>query len=143
MSIKHFFFAIICLSPALVLAQAPARSTNPMEALQVQGMQAMMQNMQAIQNCMAGIDQSRLQAIAEQAQETQTQIQQLCEANKGSEARKVAMDFAKQLEKTPELNQMQNCLKDLPDMMKGHIPGTDMAQLQKDYEKEDICALMK
>jgi hypothetical protein len=143
MSIKHFIVAIFCLSPALLLAQTPARPANPMEGLQVQGMQALMQNMQGIQNCMAGIDQSRLQAIAQQAQNTQTQVQQLCEANKGAEARKVALDFAKQLEKTPELNQMQNCLKDLPEMMKGHIPGTDMAQLQKDYEKEDICALVK
>lgn len=117
-----------------------AETNNPFANMQTEGMQNMMSAMQSIQACMANIDQDQLMTLGQQAETVQAAIQKACEAAKPEQAQKMAMDFVGELKKSKAVNQAQACLKDLPDMMKGHLPGTDIQQLQSELEKKDICA---
>ncbi len=138
MTLRKLAFITLLISPTLALAAEPQ---SPFASMQTSGMQDMMKNMQGIQMCMSKIDQSKLQAVAAKAQTTQTNIKNLCAQGNSAEAEKIAVAFAREIQGTPEMSALQNCLKDLPEMMKGHIQGTDMAQLQKEFEQKNICAL--
>lgn len=133
---KNFMLLLLVLSSFNLLAE----TTNPFAGIQTEGMQTMMLNMQAIQNCMAKINQDELMAIGQQAKTVQENIQKECSAAKPNNAQKIAMDFVKELEKSSAVKQAQACLKDLPDMMKGHIPGADIQSLQSELENKDICS---
>ena len=120
-----------------------AEDGNPLQNMQTDAMQNMMGSMQKIQSCMAGIDQAELMALGKQAKTIQESIEKECQAGNAKRAQKTAIDFANTLKASKVATQAQNCLKDLPDMMKGHIPGTDISQLQSELEKKDICAIGK
>lgn len=125
----------------LSCTQVFADTANPLSAMQTNGMQNMMQNMQAIQTCMAKIDQEQLMSLGKQASAVQEKVKKACESKDLSQAKKIALDFATTLKGSSLVKQAQDCLKDLPDMMKGHIPGADLNQLQNEFEKEDICSI--
>lgn len=133
---KIFTLFLLMLSSFNLIAE----TSNPFANMQTEGMQNMMSTMQSIQTCMANIDQNQLMALGQQAKTVQTSIQKACEAAKPEQAQKIAMDFVGELKKSKVANQAQACLKDLPDMMKGHLPGSDIQQLQGELEKKEICS---
>jgi len=118
-----------------------AEVSNPLENLQTEAMQNMMGNMQKIQTCMEGVDQTELMALGQQAKTVQESIEKECAAGNVKGAEKTAINFVNTLKTSKAAAQTQNCLKDLPEMMKGHISGTDFSQLQSEFEKKGICAI--
>jgi hypothetical protein len=135
---RTVFLLLITLHTPLI---AIAETKSPFSALQNEGMQNLMLNMQEIQNCMAKIDQNELLALSEQAQATQTKIESYCESNDTENAKKSALELANTIKNSTAAKKAQECLKDIPDMMKGHIQGADINQLQSELEKKDVCSL--
>jgi len=125
---------ILLISPQLLLAESP---------FQAEGMQMLMKQMQGIQTCMENIDQSALEKLAGQAEQTHETISKLCEKGDVKGAEKTAMDFVSTLKATPEVKQVQECAKDIPEMMQGHIQMMDIEGMKKQYENKDICSAIK
>ena len=120
--------------------QAIAESQSP---FMTQDMQGLMQKMQGIQECMAKIDQSALNTMAEKSKQVHDKIVAQCDKGDKSGAEKTAMDFANEMKASPEVQQVQACAKDLPDMMQGHMQMLDVEGLQKQYADKDICTEIK
>jgi mannitol-specific phosphotransferase system IIBC component len=120
---------------APLLAQSPPFASEDVQAL--------MQKMQGIQTCMQKIDEDALKTMGEEAKKTQEEIETLCDKGKSSQAQKSALEFANKIKNSPELKQVQECVKDMPDMMQGHMNINDMEEVKKKYEKKDICEAIK
>ena len=140
---KTLILFIFLGATSLSLTQALAQDAKspPFDAMQGKGMQEMMKHMQGIQVCMAGVDQAELQKIAGRAQSTQENIKALCAKGDSAQAEKVAIAFAQELQTSKDAEQARKCLEDLPEMMKGHMKGADMAQLKDQFTKKNICEL--
>ena len=101
---RPFLFALL-LAPTVVSAQG-------------MNQQAMMQEMQKAQACMAQIDQSAMERFGGEAQAMESRIKSLCSQGKRDEAQAQAMAFGKQVSSRPELMKMRECME----LMKGMMP---------------------
>lgn len=108
-----------------------------------QNMQGMMEKMQGMQNCMMELDQDALTALGKKAQQVESELSALCKQGNNTQARTKAMDFAQSLKNNPQVIQAQDCLKDMPDMMQGHVPFADLTRMEEDYQNKDICSMIK
>lgn len=112
---------------------------NPFSAMQAEGMSAMMAQMQEIQTCIQKTDQSKIEELTVKAKETQSKIRTHCDASNEAKAKDEAANFAKFLQSSKVLKELDHCLKDLPDMMKGHIKTLDVDELKDKFEKQNVC----
>lgn len=135
---KHFLIlGSIFLS---ILATGVSYAENP---YMNENMQGMMEKMQGMQECMMKIDQDALTALGQEAQQVEGELKALCKQGKNKQARTKAMDFAQTLKNNQQVIQAQACLKDMPDMIQGHVPFADITSMEEEYKNKDICSMTK
>jgi hypothetical protein len=109
---------IFLLFPALAIAQ-------DYQGMSEQDMQNMMQHMQEMQNCMQGIDQSKMKVFEQRANKVQAEIETLCANGKRDAANKKAMVFAQEMSSDPDIRKMRKCGEKMRGMMPP-LPYMDM-----------------
>lgn len=93
-----------------------------------------MQQMMKMQECMARVDQSRLEALSAKAEVMDKKIRALCSAGKRDEAQNVAIEHGKEISASPIMQEVKKC----GEMAKGmQMPMMD--DLQKDYADRHVC----
>ncbi len=103
---ESFFYGLL-LIPFIASAQ-------PMDD---ERMEQMMNNMQAMQECMAGIDEAEMQAFQQKAEAMDAEVKILCAEGKRDAAMKRAMAFGKEAAASDLMRQMQKCGQDMKHMM--------------------------
>jgi len=98
-------------------------------------MQKMMQQMQKVQQCMEGIDQSQLNDLQQRAEQMKKEIDTLCAQGNRSKAQKTALSFSKEIAKDPSMNQMRKC----GEMAQGAIPNMPTMYDEKDMANQHVC----
>ncbi len=111
---------IFLLFPALAIAQN-------YQGMSEQDMQNMMQNMQGMQACMQGIDQSRMKSLEQRANTIQAEIESLCASGKRDAAQKKGMAFAQEMSSNPDVQAMRKCGENMRGMMPA-MPYLDQAE---------------
>lgn len=101
----------VLLQPAPGLAQSPA-SAMPSDAEMGQLMEAM----QGMQACMAGVDQAALQRLQHQAEQAEAEMRQLCRAGQETSAKARALALGQQIGADPAIKAMQTCMAKLPEL---------------------------
>ena len=127
---KTFFILVALLIPAIALAQNPGAMNQP-------NMQNMMQVMQQVQECMAGIDESKLQELQVKSEKMGKEIKGLCSQGKRDKAQKAAIAYGKEISSDPTLKQMQKC----GEMAQGALPmmGNVETYDEKKYADKHVC----
>ena len=87
---KTAFIMVVLLAPAFALAQNPGTMNQG-------NMQNMMQAMQQVQECMAGIDEAKLQELQVKSEKMSREIDSLCSQGKRDQAQKTAISFGKEM----------------------------------------------
>lgn len=130
---KMFLAFLLLLIPATLLAANPP----VMNQGNTQNMQNMMQVMQQVQECMAGIDQSKLQELQVRSEKMSEEIEGLCSKGNRDKAQKTAISFGKEIASDPTLKQMQKC----GEMAQGALPmmGTVETFDEKEYANKHVC----
>lgn len=100
-------------------------------------MQNMMQVMQEVQKCMAGIDQAKLKELENSSEQAKQEIDTLCAQGERDKAQQQAMAFGKKIASDPTMQQMRKC----GEMAQGAMPMTGMADIfdEKDYTSSHVC----
>ncbi len=100
-------------------------------------MQKMMQAMQEVQKCMAGIDEATLNELKKSSEQTKQEIDTLCAQGERNKAQQQAMAFGKKMASDPIIEQMRKC----GEIAKGAMPMTGMADIytEKDYSNRHVC----
>ncbi len=101
------------LVTALVLT-ASAGAQAPSEAQ----MQQMMQQAQAMQDCMANVDPRAMEALQADGEKMETELRALCAAGKRDEAQRRAVELGRKMAGSPALKEMAKC----GDLAKGMLP---------------------
>ena len=125
---KPLMLALLLTIPAAVSAQNNPGMNQP-------DMQNMMQQMQKVQQCMQGIDQTQMEELQKRSEQANSEIDALCAAGDRSKAQAKAMAFAKEIAKSPVMKQMQKCGK----LVQGALPGMPTTYEQKDFSKQHVC----
>ncbi len=100
-------------------------------------MQNMMQVMQQVQQCMAGIDQSKMNELQGRSEKFKKELDGLCAQGKRDKAQKRAMDFGKTMASDPTLQQVRKC----GEMAQGALPMKGMVESydEKEYANKHVC----
>lgn len=99
-------------------------------------MQKMMELSQKMQECMARIDQSAMEAQAAKAEKMHNEMKALCDAGKRDKAQKLAIDYGKEVSQSKVMKEMQKCSEMAAGMMQQNPMMQDMIS---DYENQHVC----
>ena len=99
-------------------------------------MQKMMELSQKMQECMARIDQSAMEAQAAKAEKIHNQMKALCDAGKRDKAQDLAIDYGKEVSQSKVMKEMQKCSEMAAGMMQQNPMMQDMIA---DYENQHVC----
>ncbi len=118
------------LLPATALAQNP-------QTMNQGNMQNMMQVMQQVQECMASIDQSKLQDLQVKSEKMSKDIKSLCSKGQRDKAQNMAISYGREMASDPTLKQMQKC----GEMAQGALPmmGDIKTYDEKEYASKHVC----
>ena len=89
-------------------------------------MQNMRQQMQEMQTCMQGIDQSRMKEFEQRANKVEAEMKSLCASGKRDDAQQEAMAFAREVSSNPDIQKMRKCSEKMKGMMP-RMPYMDQA----------------
>ena len=124
------FLMLITLS-MLVLCTSLAWSAQPGEMTEEQ-MQQMMEGAQKMQECMAKIDQSAMDALAAKGEKMHAEIKKLCAAGKRDDAQKKAIAYGKEMSSSREMKAMQKC-GDMAKQMMQQMPMGDVGSADQGH----------
>jgi hypothetical protein len=99
-------------------------------------MQQMMQQAYKMQECLAGIDQSGMDALAARADAMEQELKALCAAGKRDEAERTAIKYGQEISAAPEMQAMKDCGEIMQGMMQ-QMPM--MADLEQEYGDQHVC----
>ncbi|MGD2055277.1 MAG: hypothetical protein PVJ15_00610 [Gammaproteobacteria bacterium] len=102
----------------LSLLVSVTASAQNYQGMSERDMQNMMQQMQAAQTCMQGIDQSRMKELGQRANEVEAEVKSLCASGKRDAAQQEAIAFARDVAGDPDMQKMKQC----GEMMRGMMP---------------------
>ena len=127
---KSAVIILALLLPVSALAQNP-------KSMSQGNMQNMMQVMQKMQECMASIDQAKLQEIQVQSEKLSKDIKSLCSKGQRDKAQKMAISYGRKMASDPTLKQMQKC----GEMAQGAMPmmGEVKTYDEKEYANKHVC----
>jgi hypothetical protein len=123
----------ILVTVALLMA-APlyAQDFSNMDQAQIEGF---MKQAQAMQVCMADIDQQELDALRVEAEKVTAELQALCKAGERDEAQAKAINYGKQMLKDPVMLELKECTG----MASQMIPQTMWAELENEDTHAHVC----
>jgi hypothetical protein len=127
---KTVLILVVLLLPATTLAQNP-------QTMNKGNMQNMMQVMQQVQECMASIDQAKLQELQVKSEKMSKDIERLCSQGERDKAQKTAISYGRTMVSDPTLKQMQKC----GEMAQGALPmmGDVKTYDEKEYASKHVC----
>ena len=127
---KTVLIFVVLLVPGAVLAQNP-------QTMNQGNMQNMMQVMQQVQECMASIDQAKLQELQVKSEKMSSEIKTLCSQGKRDQAQNTAISFAREMSSDQTLKQMRKC----GEMAQGALPmmGDMKTYDEKEYANRHVC----
>ncbi|MDB4308255.1 hypothetical protein N9985_03140 [Gammaproteobacteria bacterium] len=125
----------IILAAALIFT-APlfAQDSVNMDQAQIENM---MKQAQAMQVCMANIDQAALEALKAESEKLAAEVAALCNAGDRDDAQAKAISFGKQMVKEPVMLELKKCAG-MASMM---IPQTVWAELDNEDTQAHVCNL--
>lgn len=137
------------VAAALALASlAHAQNPQPMDPnammRQLQdpaAMERMAAQAEAAQQCMADIDQDKLDALEKKARQASGEIERLCAAGKRDEALAKGLALSREMSTDETVQKLRECTKDLNEMMKQMMP-TSIPGVADDGvpTDDDICS---
>jgi len=100
-------------------------------------MQAMMAQMQKMQDCMQKVDHSEITAAEQRAIKIAAEVKALCADGKRDQARERVITFSKKLAKTPALQELRRC----SEMATGMTPIMPLLDQYKvdNFAQYDVC----
>ena len=107
----------LCVLTLSIVSVVPIRAqvNRPAPANQPDARQ-MMEAMQEMQACMAGVDRAALQRLQAQAERAQGEIRSLCRSGNEAAAQGRALQLSREMVADPTLKKMQACLARLPQL---------------------------
>ena len=114
---------IICLSTGSALAQ-PMGDTE-----------TIMQQMQAMEKCMAQIDYRELEQMEQHSTQVQQRIIALCQQGNEAEARKIALQFSDEVMQSQSMQTMQLCASLVPGMQQQ----MQVLDFEQELGQQSIC----
>lgn len=127
-----------CLARSLPVAFKFATMSGMVQAgtgMNEEQMQQMMEQAHKMQECMAGIDQSALDALAARTEKMEQEVRALCDAGQRDQAQKLAMKYGKEISAAPVMKDLQKC----GEMAKGMMQHMPMMDLHDDLEDRHVC----
>ena len=100
-------------------------------------MQNMMLQMQKMQACMQGVDQSKLQQLEQQARQVETEVKALCNSGERDNAQHEAVSFAREMLDNPDIQKVMKCGEQMRGMMP-QMPFMDQAS-NTDPSSNHVC----
>lgn len=98
-----------------------------------------MQKIQEMQKCLESVDQAQLQALEQQQNKFDAEIDSLCSSGKRDQAQQKAVAYAKKLMDNPAIKALLKC----GDIAKEMMPDMPFLDLEKDInesiENEHVC----
>jgi len=123
----------IILAAALIFtAPLYAQDFANMDQAQIENM---MKQAQAMQVCMANIDQSALEALKVESEKLAAEVDALCKAGDRDDAQAKAISFGKKMVKEPVMLELKECAG-MASMM---IPQTVWAELDNEDTQAHVC----
>jgi len=101
--------------------------------------QMSMQKIQAMQTCMASVDQKQLQSIEPLQAKLDSEIKPLCRSGQRNEAQKKAMTYVKKMMNNPAIKAMQKC----GEIAKDIIPEMPFMEMVKETGNQHVCDTYK
>ena len=98
----------------------------------------MMEKMEAMQQCMAEVDQSKLQQYQVEGDKFANEVRNLCNAGKRQQAQNRAMQYAMTIRDSAELKKIRECIA-LMEGMPGMPQPKDFAKLASDAQQKHVC----
>ncbi len=92
--------------------------------------QQSMQQMQQMADCMAKIDQQKLQALEKQGMEFMEKVRELCSQGERDQAERLAIDYHKKMENDPTVKALDKCSEGFKAFSMNGLPG------QEDEDKD-------
>ena len=120
---------LFLMLPMTVTAQNQGMSGNSMEK--------MMGLMQEMEQCMAKVDQTALEAFEKESEKISDELEVLCNKGNRKKAQKKAIAFGKKAMRNPALVQMQKC----GELAKGLIPEQAEPTIKDtfDFSNRHVC----
>lgn len=109
-------------------AQPPGMSEADMER--------MMQGMQAMQECMANLDQAALEQFGKEGEQMNAEVKALCAEGKRDEAQARAMDYGRKVANDPTMQAMAECGKPMQNVMPQM---QSSAPTPEELESQHVC----
>jgi len=135
---------LLLVSPVLVAAQQPP-GMDPAEMMRrfqdPAAMQRMAAEAEATQQCIAGIDQAKIEALQARGEAAAKEIETLCAAGKKKEALSRALEMSSEMRADPTVQKLRECTKGMTEMMRSmpwaQLPGVAD---EPDPTDRDICS---
>ena len=105
--------------PVIFILLLPAASVMAEDSPEMNqaDMQRMMQSMREAQACMRGIDQSRMDAFRQRAEQVESEINALCAKGERDAAQSRGLAFAGEVNTDPDIRKMRECGEKMRGMM--------------------------
>jgi len=109
------------LTNIVILLLTPLAYAQNYQNMSEQDMQRMMQQAQKMQACMQNVDQSKLQALGDEAKQVESEIKGLCASGERAKAEKKSFEFGQEINNNPDIAVIRKC----SEMMRGIMPQMD------------------
>lgn len=110
-------------------------TANTLQAQQPDDSQNIMQQMAAMESCMAKIDYRELEEMERRSGEIHQQLNQFCTQGNETEAKKLALEFSDEVMKSKTMQAMQDCASLIPGMQQQlQIP-----DFEQQLKQQSIC----
>jgi TolA-binding protein len=139
---KNSIALIMLLFASQLLAQdidqeLPASIIPDLSNMDQQQLQGMMQQVQAMQACVAKIDQQKLEVIRKESEQITADIKSMCAAGERDAAQSKAIAFGKKTVNEPVMLELQACAG----IMNLSIPQSAWAELENENTQVHVCNL--
>lgn len=124
----------LIMTPMLFLFSSLTLAQN-YQGMSEEDMQRMMQQAKKAQACMQNVDQTKLQALGDEAKQVESEIKTLCAEGKRSEAEKRGYSFAREMNTNPDVAEMRKCGQ----MMRGMMPNMGFVDKASKESGGHIC----
>lgn len=101
--------------------------------------ETIMQQMQAMEKCMAQIDYRQLEQMEQHSTEVQQSIIALCNQGNEAEARRIALQFSDEVMQSQAMQTMQNCASLVPGMQQQ----LQVPDFEQELGEQSICEYIR
>ena len=124
---------LLCMMFAPTMASAQAISQEDMDAMMAAAAQ--------MQACLQNVDQGAIKQLEQEQKVFMQKVKGVCAQGKRDDAQDMAMEYAKDVMKSPELVKIRECTESvkMPESMKGMMPDMSVKTMEKELSKHHVC----